>query len=397
MKIALVNPGKFDSFQPPLSLAYLASYLRKYDEKKHEIKIIDENAGDDVKKELEKFSPYVVGITANTHQISRAMEIIDFINEQINVPVILGGVHVSALPKRTIKESKFDVGVIGEGEISFFELIQLLKKGKFKLKDLKKVKGIAFRNNGKVTITEPRPLIEDLDTIPFPARDLLNMRYYLNCKTLIGGEEKRVVHMITARGCPYDCTFCCRFGRLGRKVRIHSSEYVIKEIEESIKKFNIGGICFFDDIFIIDKERVKKICQFLIDSGYNKKITWAVQMRANLISQKDLEFLKLMRRAGCVEVGFGFESGSPRMLAFLKKSTVTIEQNHHAIKLCKKAGMKIYANFMIGTIGETIEDIQMTKKFIFDHIGSIVNLAVHLTTPYPGSDLWDIYEKKRIA
>lgn len=394
MKIALVNPGKFDSFQPPLSLAYLASYLRKCDEEKHEIKIIDENAGDNIEKEIERFSPSVVGITANTHQISRTMEIVNFINEQIKIPAIVGGVHLSALPERTIKESKADVGVIGEGEVTFFELIQLLKKGKFEHSALKKVKGIIFRNNGEIAITEPRPLIENIDTIPFPARDLLNMDHYVNCKTLIGGEEKRVVHMMTARGCPYNCVFCCRLGGVRRKVRIHSSEYIIKEIDESIKKFNINGISFFDDIFTIDKERVKKICQFLIDNGYNKKITWAVQMRANLISQNDLEFLKLMRKAGCTEVGFGFESGSPRMLSFLKKNTVTVEQNHQAIELCNMADLKIFANFMIGTYGETVEDIQMTKKFIFDHIKNITNLAIHLTTPYPDSDLWDIYEKK---
>jgi radical SAM superfamily enzyme YgiQ (UPF0313 family) len=175
---------------------------------------------------------------------------------------------------------------------------------------------------------------------------------------------------------------------------MNSPEYIIEEIEELINKYKIEAVFFLDDVFIVNKERVRKVCELMIEHGYNEKIIWDVQMRANLVSPNDLELFKLLKKAGCVQAEFGFESGSPRMLAFLKKNTVTVGQNHQAIKVCKGAGLRVFGNFMIGSPGETVEDIEMTKKFIIEHINDMDEIVINLTTPYPGTEIWDIFEKK---
>jgi len=211
MKILLLNPGKFSTYQPPLSLGYIASYINKYSDTKHPIQIIDENAGDLIEDELPKNEPDIIGITATTPQIIDADRIATFIKENYpQIPIILGGVHVSSIPEQTLKEFKnFDIGVVGEGELTFLELVNLYRKNSFAPKTLKNVNGVVFRNNDKTIVTRPRPLIENIDTIPFPARHLLKMReYYLNPRSVVRGFIKRSTQIMTSRGCPYNCVFC---------------------------------------------------------------------------------------------------------------------------------------------------------------------------------------------
>jgi len=394
MRICLITPEKF-AFGVPLNLAYIAAYLKKYDEEKHDIKIIDEFTGGNAEEDLEKFKPDVVGISATTPQIPRAAEIKNFVKEKYpKVPVIIGGVHTTVIPERTLREGKFDVGVIGEGEVTFFELIQNFKNNGLDQEDLKKIKGICYMKGKDVIFTEPRPLIENLDSMPHPARELLNMDAYLKPHDFIRGIIKRSTFAMFSRGCPYKCVYCSSFAVHKQRFRMNSPEYIIEEIEELINKYGVEAVFFLDDVFIVNKERVRKICELMIDRGYNEKIIWDIQMRANLVSPKDLELFKLLKKAGCIQAEFGFESGSPRMLQTLKKNTVTVEQNHQAIKLCKKAGLRVFGNFMIGSPGETVEDIQMTKKFILEHINDMDEIVINMTIPYPGTEVWDILEKK---
>jgi len=394
MKICLVNPEKFTAQQMPLSLGYLISYIQKYDEDSHEFKVIDENAGDDVEKELLKFNPDIVGITSTTPQITRAIEIANFIKDNLKIPVVTGGVHVTLLPKETLLKSNFDVGIIGEGEITFFELIQLLKNKNFVNNDLKKIKGICYKNGKDVIITEGRQLIDNLDIIPFPAREFFNLKYYLKPEAVVRGVIKRSTQIMSSRGCPYNCVFCSSFAINKRRFRIHSPRYVISEVEHLIKKYKIQALFFQDDDFFVNEERAKKICELMIERGINEKLIWSVQMRANRLNQDKIENLKLLRKAGCIQVEFGFESGSPKILGFLKKNTVTVEQNHQAIKFCKQANLRVFGNFMIGTVGETREDLDMTKNFIIQHNKDLDSMGIFITTPLPKTELWDVCEKK---
>jgi radical SAM superfamily enzyme YgiQ (UPF0313 family) len=378
MKICLINPERFTAQQMPLNLGYLISYLQKYDEANHQFKIIDENAGDEVEKELLKFNPDFVGITSTTPQITKAVGIANFIKSNSDVPVVIGGVHVTLLPKETLLEGNFNAGIVGEGEITFFELVQLLKNKNFTSNNLKKIKGICFKEGKNVVITEERPLIDNLDTIPFPIREFFNLNYYLKPEAVIRGVIKRSTHIMSSRGCPYNCVFCSSFAINRRRLRTYSAEYVISEVEHLIKKYKIGALFFQDDDFYVDKERAKKICELMIERGINEKLVWSIQMRANWLNPSE----------------FGFESGSPRILDFLKKNTTTVDQNHQAIKLCKQAGLRVFGNFMIGTVGETREDLEMTKKFILQHNKDLDSMGIFITTPYPKTELWDICEKK---
>ena len=237
---------------------------------------------------------------------------------------------------------------------------------------------------------------DNLDLIPPPSRELMNMDYYLKPRDAIRGVIKRSTHIMTSRGCPYNCVFCSSFLVHKRGFRMHSPEYIIEEIKQLIDEYKVEALMFMDDLFIANKDRVKKICELMIENGLNEKIVYSIQMRANLVSPKDIELLKLLKKTGCIQAEFGFESGSPRILSFLKKKTVTVEQNQQAIKVCKKADLRVFGNFMLGAPGEDAEDIQMTKKFILDNINDIDDMAINLTTPYPGTELWDICENKEL-
>jgi radical SAM superfamily enzyme YgiQ (UPF0313 family) len=391
MKICLINPGKY-FHQPPLGLAYIAAYLRKYSEFKNEITIADQNVNGDIKDEILEFKPDIVGITSVTPQFSDAMKIAQFIKEHFPaIQVIIGGIHVSALPEETIRMSCFDIGVIGEGEQTFLELMNLFEKNrKPSVSELSKVKGIIFKNNGNIITTERRSLIMDLDTIPFPARDLLDMEYYLKPKVVVRGLVKRATQIMTSRGCPYDCIFCGSHLINGRIFRAHSPEHVIEEIEYLVEGLKAELLYFQDDTFIIQKDRARRISELLIEKGLNKKFMWCAQLRANLVSKKDTDLLKLMKEAGLIQAEFGFESGCEKSLSMLKGNSVTVKNNQEALGVCKKVGLRVLGNFMIGLPTETEDDINETKEFILKNNRLFDVVDVHITTPYPGTKLWNI-------
>jgi radical SAM superfamily enzyme YgiQ (UPF0313 family) len=386
---------KSEGMQPPLSLGYLASYLRKYDEDKHNLNVIDENTGENVEKEIEKFSPDVVAITSSTPMVCRTIEIVDFVKVNYhNIPVIIGGNHVTSIPQQSATEINADVIVVGEGEITFFELIQLLKNNGLTHNILKDVKGVCYKNDDRIIITEPRPFIEDLDTVPFPARDLFDMKYYLNSPSILGTKILKTTQMMTSRGCPYSCVFCTCSTVHKHRPRFFSPEYVIKEIEYLIDKYKIEGIKFVDDSFTTNKPRAAKICEMIIKRRINEKVAFNIQARADQIHESDRGFLKLLKEANFVEICYGFESGSPRILKFLKGNTTTVEDNSRVIRLTNEVGICILGYFMVGTIGETYEDARMTVDFIKKHKKMITNFGLAITTAYPGTKLWDICKEK---
>jgi magnesium-protoporphyrin IX monomethyl ester (oxidative) cyclase len=395
MKICFVNPSTLKTMQqPPLSLGYIASYLRKYDKTKHKMIIVDEGVkGIKAENEIEKFNPDVVAFTTTTPMICRTIEIIRFV-KQFDIPIIVGGNHVTPIPKQSIKELDIDVVVVGEGEITFLELVQLIKEGNFKHDFLKNIKGICYKNKKKIVLTEPRPFINDLDLIPFPARDLINMEYYINLDSLMGGKIWRLTHMITSRGCPYNCVFCTCPVVHKHQTRFHSPEYVIKEIKYLIEKYKIEAIKIMDDSFILNKKRTEMICNLIIENGFNKKIAFGALARSDQIKENDRDLLRLFKKANFVELGFGFESGSTRILKFLKNNTTTVEDNERAIRLVKEADIGVFGNFMMGSVGETYEDIMMTVNFIKKHGKMIDGKGLFLTQVYPGTKLWDICKRK---
>ena len=227
--MVLCNIDTDNQAHPPLGIAYIASYLKKY-LGNIDISIVDREK--DMLKAVLKEKPDMIGISSVTKEFSNTIELIKEVKKKINIPVILGGPHISALPN-TLPDV-FDIGVVGEGEETFFELMKIfLDEKKFSVEKLKNIKGICY-HDGDVKITERRKFIEPLDKIPFPARDLFNMErdYLVRRNSGTGKRISRATHILTSRGCPFNCRFCASSKFWEHRIRYFSAEYVVNEIKE---------------------------------------------------------------------------------------------------------------------------------------------------------------------
>lgn len=395
MKIALVAPPwteknddektlkSIHSITPPLGLLYIASYLREngYEPTFLDAAVLNLNVDETVERIL-NLKPDIVGFTATTPSIDITLKaIIRLKQRNPEIKIILGGPHVTAVPKETMEACpSIDFSVIGEGEITILEILDKLSKGE----ELKDVKGIAYRGEDKVKITAPRPFIEDLDILPFPARDLaLPLEKY----SLAPSDYKRkpATTMITSRGCPYNCVYCNK-AIFGRRYRAHTPDYVVNEIQHLIREYGIKEIKLWDDVFVLDKKRVESICEMIEKRGID--ISWSCESRVNLVN-KDL--LKMMKEAGCWQIDYGIESGNQNILDSARKS-ITLEQAENAITWSHEIGISTRAYFMLGLPEETIETAEETIRF-----SKKLNLdfaTFFITTPYPGTDLYTIAEEQ---
>jgi len=394
MKILLINPpftgyGGLEGHggkAAPLNLAYLASFLRK-ESPDIKISILDCEglalSYSRIKSEIEKNSPDIVGITAPTPAYNQVIEVSKLIkNISKDIKIILGGPHPTTFPAETAQEEFIDFSVYGEGEQTFFELVNVIEREG----DFNSVEGIAFKNSaGKVHLTAPRPLINDLDSIPFPARDLLPLDIYFSPPTKRVSNKKNG-NMITTRGCPFECTYCIARIIWNKRVRYRSVKNVVDEIEECLKKFGIGEFNFHDELFTLKKDRTIEICQEIRRRKLD--IAWVCMARVDYIWE---DVLREMKRAGCKKIMFGFESGSQEILNLMKKR-VKVERAYEAIKLVKRVGIKTAGNFMFGNIGETEETIRksinLAKELDTDTV------AFFIASPYPGTEFYEIAKKK---
>ena len=384
MKIALINTWK--STHPHLGLGYIASYLRK--KGFTDILIIEEN---EPLTAIRKFSPDVVGFFSYTPNYSKVLTIAMKVKKELGIPVILGGPHISSLPHKL--DNAFDIGVLGEAEQTMAELMNLLRTGRLDKENLSLVDGICYHSEGHVIVNKERGPIKNLDEIPFPARDLLDMKYYLSEENdILSTQEKiRGTTIITSRGCPYRCIYC-QSKKLFPVARYHSAEYVAREIKELYYKYNAGAIAIDDDLFIANKKRLIDIVELLEKAGILGKIKFYCSARANLVNP---ELVELLKRLNVVQVNIGFETGSDRMLRYLKNNSVTIEDHERAVKLLNESNILIYGNFMIGSPGETKEEMIATLDFFKNHDINIATL--NITTPLPGTVIWEDAAKKGIV
>ncbi len=386
MKLALVNITPRGQ-EPPIGLAYLASYIREYSGMR-DIVIVDR---ENPVKIIEKEKPDIVGMGSYSYNFHYANALAKDIKDKMNVPVIVGGPHISALPHH-IAKSNFDVGVIGEGEQTMLELMELHEKcGSLNQDKIKEIKGIVYKNNGSAKITAQQPLIEPLDRIPYPARDLLDMEFY---HTLRKGTFDRLgiySQLLTSRGCPYKCTFCSPTN-FWRKPRFHSAEYVVNEIKLLKEKYKADGVLVWDDLFIADKNRLREIVRLLKSEGLSDKMEFSVFARANLMND---EMCMLLKDMNVTSIDFGLESGSEKTLRYLKKGTVTVGQNRNALKICKQYGMKTLGSFIIGSPDETEEDLRQTLELVKDK--NLDEAYVLKLMPLPGTEVWDYAKKEGIV
>jgi len=387
------TPLRKGYYYPSLGICYIATYLKRHLQDEIKIAVIDglfENSIEKIIKKIKEKKPDVIGISSTTLEFANAIEIAQKIQKDFFVPVIVGGVHISALPHTLPK--CFNIGVIGEGEQAMLELMQLFSKYKnFPAEKLKKINGIVFRNKNKVTITAPRLHIEPLDKIPHPNLDYFDMEYYLRPRQHLAGVFGRGTHIITSRGCPYKCVFCGG-SHFWKTVRFHSANYVIEEIRNLINRYDVDCINILDDLFAASKQRLIEISKLIKEEKINKKVKFGCQMRADLLND---EMAKLLKEMNVVYLGFGLESGSEKILNYLKRGTVTVEENKKGIEIANKYGFKTGSGFMIGNPNETMKDLEKTYNFIISN--PLDTMGMYITTPLPGTELWCYAKDKGIV
>jgi radical SAM superfamily enzyme YgiQ (UPF0313 family) len=390
MYVCLINPptveiyGKYKAaakvgaeIWAPLGLCYIAATLEKAG---HKVRLIDadpeglSHAG--IMHELETMPVDVVGVTAATPVYSNAKKIIESVKEHDKgILTVIGGPHVTILPTFVMQDCSVDVSVIREGEKTVVELLDTVEKGL----SLKDVKGIAYREGEEIKITEPRPLIEDLDSLPYPARHLLNGTYIWSVP---GKGLVPVTPILTQRGCPFKCIFCCAQAMAGAKTRYRTLGNIVDEIEYLISEGGVKHLFFADDTLTLNKRKVSDMCDEIERRGL--KFTWEGYTRADVITK---ELLAKMQSSGLVRLSFGVESGNQDILNFINKG-ISLEQLRQAYDWCYELGLETRGSVMIGHPFETKKTIKQTSNFMrsLNCFQSYINIVM----PYPGSKLYEM-------
>lgn len=386
MKVVLIHVKENFTPVPPTGLLYVGTMLKK---KGHDVKVFDVNIKEknSIIRKIKDIDPDLVGFSAMTTSYSVTKEFNKELKKEVpNAYYCWGGVHATAMPIETIKENNLDFLVYGEGELTMVEVCKKIKdkkrNGKEQGIDLKGIKGVYYVNNRKIENTPPRPYIEDLDSIPIPDRSLLeNFKWYLSPPGILRGKfYYGVTTMYTSRGCPYQCIFCASKIVHGCKIRRRSVANVIQEMRYLKDNFGVRGIYFNDDTFATDVKWLKEFYNALRENKL--KMVWGCQTRANIA--QDIGILKMMKKAGCVQVDIGCESGSDKILKNLKKG-ITSEMILKSFKNLKQVKMETFATFILGNPGETIEDVKKTERIARYAPGGVSFLIL---VPYPGSPLY---------
>jgi radical SAM superfamily enzyme YgiQ (UPF0313 family) len=338
----------------PMGLVYLGTYLKNNGV---DVTIIDSNFSDPLQVVVKgRFD--MIGISAMTVHYGRAVKLATQIKAKRNLPIIIGGVHISTLP---VLEKCFDTAITGEGEKVFLQMAKYgLTKGI--------VKG------------EP---IQNLDDLPQLDWSLVDKRYFAYGPDSTFGEFGISGNILTSRGCPYRCRFCSTT-KFWDKLRFHSANYVIEAIDNLIKNQNANLIQIWDDLFTINIPRLIEIKDKL---KLPKNVKFNCQPRPNLVTDRLCKVLKEMH----VTTGiFGFESGSDKVLGYLKRNTVTVEDNKKAILMFKKHKIGVQGSVVFGSPNETLQDMAKTLDFIdFCYKNDVERLWAFVLTPFPGTELWD--------
>ena len=384
MKIALIRlPSTYANWYrvPVVGLSYVCSFLKANG---FDCKIFDAYLCSWTEKKLIEYviqyNPDVIGISSMTHEIIRAAQCANQLKKQLKTAaVVVGGCHVTALPKRTLEEfSIFDYGVYGEGEKTSLELLKCLQYQEPILK-LETIKGLVFREGKQVFVNEPRPpsTSAELDELPSPSFE----HYYGNNPRALAGENS-VYGMTTSRGCPCNCAFCMRV--LGKTRRQRSAQNICKEIEHAVSTYGAHTVKFDDENFLLNNKKTREILQFMIDRGVHEKIRWDCEIRPDVVTP---ELIALAKKAGCYRLGMGVESGNNKILEAINKGT-TVEQIKIAAKIIKDAGICLYTFFILGHPYETKETIRDTVD-LAARLNS-ETIAVGIMVPYPGTKVFDM-------
>jgi len=358
---------------PQTGLAYLAAVALR---EKCEVRLIDAMASgktlEELKNTISDFTPEIIIANTTTPTFKNDALVLKEL-KRVHPRGIFAftGTHVSALPEESLKSSLADLIFINEAEQTLSELIR-------KWDNWNDIPGLAFKKENEIVITSPCPYISNLDELPFPARELLPSDKY----RMPFFEDESFATVIPTRGCPWKCTFC-RAGRVwGSKIRTRSPESVIKEIRQTTDKLNIRNIVFMTDSLTLDKKWANAFFDAIITTGL--QFRWICNSRVDAVTP---EILGKMKKAGCLLVSYGVESGNQEILDASKKK-ITLQDSRNAIKWTRDAGILSMAYFILGLPGETRETIQASIRFAIDINPDYVNF--HIATPFPGTELYDL-------
>jgi radical SAM superfamily enzyme YgiQ (UPF0313 family) len=397
MKVLLINPPAENlvktfapdslteeiGFYPPMGLLYIATNaLRTHGDRFH-IEVLDTQVErmsyPQIKKYVEEQKPDILGISCMTFLLIDALKVVR-IAKEVNpkIHVTIGGTHPTIYPEEMLSQPEIDSIVMGEGEFTFSDLLEALDDGR----SLAGIPGVGYKDEENLKINSRRDFIQDLDSLPFPDRDLLPYRKYYN---VLGKGKEIMTSLLTSRGCPFNCVFCTV--KDGKVCRVRSPENVVEEIEVCYAK-GITDFDIIDDTFVINKKRVMAIADLILSK--NLKITMDLRARVDIVDQ---EVLDKLAEAGCTRIRFGVESGNSKVLENLRKG-ITVNQAREALKMAKKAKIVTFAYFMLGSPGETEremeESIELAKELNPDFVQFLI------TTPFPATELYDLGIEKGI-
>lgn len=396
MKILLINLPIRKWAKPnlfPLGIGYIAAVLLQ---EGYQVEVLDINAyrfsKEEVEAKIKEYNFDVVGIGGIITIYKYVKWLVKVIRRyHPDKKIVIGGSVGSSIPKIMLEKNPVDIVCIGEGEETVRDLMRVLETKE----DLSKVQGIWYKDdNGKIYQTPKRSPIKNLDNLPSPAWNLFPMSIYLrnpvgapNRNKWIDGSVNDTtplsMNLYATRGCPYQCIYCYH-DFMGQGYRHRSPENVISEIEVLYEKYKVLYFHFVDDEFVMNKNFIYEFCELLkaFSKEISQKITWGCVGRVNLMTE---DLIATMTDAGCILIGYGIESGSQKMLDFIKKR-VTVEQAKNAIRLTKKYLGWADCSFMIGYPGENRETIQETINFCKEL--ELIPEVIFFITPYPGTELY---------
>lgn len=387
---------------PPLGVSYIAAMIRN----ETSVEIMDAPAESDYEEEMEnRFSWYGAPLSEIRARIERAkpdivgltcifssvFPVIRKVCQEIkkidpSILTIVGGTYPSFMPEYCLSEPSLDFICLGEGEATMLNLIRHLREGK----PLSDLDGFAYKDNGKVMVNPKTKWIEDLDTIPFPARDLLPMELYsrIGVPHSLSMTSKKHISIITSRGCPAKCVYCSSSAFWGRRYRFRSPKNVADEIGELIERWGIKELNFEDDNLTANRERAKKIFREIIDRGYKIRFNFPNGVALWTLDQ---ELIDLMEKAGCYEMTLAYESGCQKVLRDIVKKPINLEQASEITAYIRKKKIRTDAFYIIGFPGETRDQIQETFRFARKMKTDLAYFFI--ANPLPGSEMYEMAKK----
>lgn len=373
MRIALIeaqDPERQGQLFMPLGLGYIAAWLKKFSPE-HEV-LITNNL-----QEAADFSPQLAGISAVTPNFPHASKAAAFLRSELNIPIVLGGPHITSLPESLPED--FAAGVIGEGEETLADIIKALEaNGNLETSAIGEISGIAFKHNGKIITTSPRPPLKSLDVLPFPLRPW--------------AQPHIPQWSFSSRGCPFRCSFCSS-GLLKGTYRMHSASYVIDELNSLISQYSINMHIFMDDLFASGQKRLIAMKEEM--QRLAAPLDFTATVRADLASP---ETCRLLADLNVKFAHVGLESGSDRILSFLKNKTTSVKMNQNAINRLSECGIIPIGSFIIGSPQEEERDYQATYNFIKNNLqkGLLGGFTFGPLVAFPGTKVWNYAIENKI-